>query len=58
MKDIIMHIMQVSKSTPRFLTDEEDLSEQPSSVKQNSRLLREKDFCPIIRISVVVVFQN
>ena len=41
----------VSKSTPRFITDDEDLKEQP----QYSRLLREEVFCPIIRNSV---FQN
>ncbi len=29
----------LSKSTPRFLTDEEELTEQPSSVRQCSRLL-------------------
>ena len=42
----------VSKSTPRFLTDDEDLTEQPSSVRQCSRLLREEVFGPKIRISV------
>ena len=42
----------VSKSTPRFLTNDEDSTEQPSSVRQYSRLLIEDVFCPIIRISV------
>ncbi len=29
----------LSNSTPRFLTDDEELTEQPSSVRQCSRLL-------------------
>jgi len=41
----------VSRSTPRFLTDDEDLTEQPSIVTQYSRLVSEEVFWPIIRIS-------
>ena len=48
----------VSKSTPRFLTDDEDLTEQPSSVRQYSRLLREEVFGPKIRISVFSEFSS
>ena len=43
----------VSKSTPRFLTDDKDLTEQPSIVRQYSRLVRAEDFGPIIGNSVL-----
>jgi len=42
----------VSKSTPRFLTNDKDLKELPSSVRHNFRLLSEDVFWPIIRMSV------
>ncbi len=35
-------------STPRFLTDDEELTEQPSSVRQCSMLLHAEVFGPII----------
>ncbi len=43
-------------STPRFLTDDEELTEQPSSVRQCSRLLHAEVLCLIINTSVF--FQN
>jgi len=43
------HLLQVS-CKPRFLTDDEDLTEQPSSVRQYSRLLSEEVFWPKIKI--------
>ncbi len=46
----------LSNSTPRFLTDDEELTEQPSSVRQCSRLLHEEVLGPIINTSVF--FQN
>ncbi len=42
-------------STPRFLTDDEEFTEQPSSVRQCSRLLLVGVLGPIINTSV---FQN
>ncbi len=42
----------LSKSTPRFLTDDEESTEQPSSVRQFSRLLIVWFFGPIINTSV------
>ncbi len=47
----------LSNSTPRFLTDDEDL-EQPSSVRQCSRLLHAKVFGPIINTSVFSEFSS
>ncbi len=47
----------LSKSTPRFLTDEEESTEQPSSVRQCSRLLLVGVLGPIINTSVFF-FQN
>ncbi len=41
-----------SNSKPRFLTDDEELTEQPSSVRQCSRLLHAEVFGPIINTSV------
>ncbi len=38
----------LSNSTPRFLTDDEELREQPSSVRQCSRLLLVWVLGPII----------
>ncbi len=46
----------LSNSTPRFLTDDEQLTEQPSSVIQCSRSLLTKVFGPIINICFF--FQN
>ncbi len=37
---------------PRFLTDDEELTEQPSSVRQCSRLLDAEVFGPIINTSL------
>ncbi len=45
----------LSNSTPRFLTDDEESREQPSSVRQCSRLLLVWFLGPIINTSV---FQN
>ncbi len=42
----------LSNSTPRFLTDDEELKEQPSSVRQCSGLLHAEVFGPIINTSV------
>ena len=44
-----------SKSTPRFLTDDEDLTEQPSCVRQYSRLLCEEVLCLIISRKLRVI---
>ncbi len=41
-------------STPRFLTDDEELTEQPSSVRQCSRLLHAEVFGPIINIFIFI----
>ncbi len=38
----------LSNSTPRFLTDDEELREQPSSVRQHSRLLLVGVLGPIV----------
>ncbi len=40
----------LSNSTPRFLTDEKVLTEQPSSVRSCSRLLHLGFFGPIINL--------
>ncbi len=40
----------LSNSTPRFLTDDEEFTEQPSSVRQWSRLLHEK--------VLIIIFNN
>ncbi len=42
----------LSNSTPRFLTDDEETTEQPSSVRQCSRLLIVGVLGPIIDTSV------
>ncbi len=42
----------LSNSTPRFLTDDEESTEQPSSVRQCSRLLLVGVLGPIINTSV------
>ncbi len=42
----------LSNTTPRFLTDDEDLTEQPSSVIQSFRLIHAEVFGPIIITSV------
>ncbi len=42
----------LSNSTPRFLTDDEELTEQPSSVRQCSRLLLVGGLGLIINTSV------
>ncbi len=42
----------LSNSTPRFLTDDEELTKQPSSVRQCSRLLLVGVLGPIINTSV------
>ncbi len=50
----------LSNSMSRFLTDDEELTEQPSSIRQCSKLLHEDVFGPIINNSVffVVVFSS
>ncbi len=45
----------LSNSTPRFLTDDEESREQPSSVRQCSRLLLVWFLGPIINTSVFSV---
>ncbi len=45
----------ISNSTPRFLTDDEESREQPSSVRQCSRLLIVWFLGPIINTSVFPV---
>ncbi len=42
----------LSNNTPRFLTDDKELTEQSSSVRQCSRLLHAEVFGPIINTSV------
>uniref|UniRef100_A0A673IF36 phosphatidylinositol-4,5-bisphosphate 3-kinase n=1 Tax=Sinocyclocheilus rhinocerous TaxID=307959 RepID=A0A673IF36_9TELE len=46
----------LSNSTPRFLTDDEELTEQPSSLRQCSRLLYAEVLCLIINTSVFSEF--
>ncbi len=46
----------LSNSTPRCLTDDDELTGQPSSVRQCSRLLHVEVLGPIINTSVF--FQN
>ncbi len=41
----------LSNSTPRFLTDDEEFTEQPSSVRQCSRLLH-------VGVLGLIIFQN
>ncbi len=48
----------LSNSTPRFLTDDEELTEQPSSIRQCSRLLHAEVFGPIINSSVFSEFSS
>ncbi len=45
-------------STPRFLTDDEEFTEQPSSVRQCSRLLLVGVLGPIINTSVFSEFNS
>ncbi len=45
-------------STPRFLTDDEEFTEQPSSVRQCSRLLLVGVLGPIINTSVFSEFSS
>ncbi len=45
-------------STPRFLTDDEEFTEQPSSVRQCSRLLLVGVLGPIINTSVFTEFSS
>ena len=47
-----------SSSTPRFLTDDEELTEQPSSLRQCSRLLQAEFLGPIINTSVFSEFSS
>ncbi len=48
----------LSNSMPRFLTDDEELTEQPSSIRQCSRLLHAKVLGPIINTSVFSEFSS
>ncbi len=48
----------LSNRTPRFLTDDEEFTEQPSSVRQCSRLLHEGVLGLIINTSVFVEFSS
>ncbi len=48
----------LSNSTPRFLTDDEESTEQPSSFRQCSRLLLFWFLGPIINTSVFSEFSN
>ncbi len=48
----------ISNSTPRFLTDDEESREQPSSVRQCSRLLPVWFLGPIINTSVFSEFSS
>ncbi len=48
----------LSNSTPRFLTDDEESREQPSSVRQCSRLLLVWFLGPIINTSVFSEFSS
>ncbi len=45
-------------ATPRFLTDDEEFTEQPSSVRQCSRLLLVGVLGPIINTSVFSEFSS
>ncbi len=48
----------LSNSTPRFLTDDDESREQPSSVRQCSRLLLVWFLGPIINTSVFSEFSS
>lgn len=48
----------LSNSTPRFLTDDEELTEQPSSLRQRSRLLHTELLGPIINTPVFSEFSS
>ncbi len=48
----------LSNSTPRFLTDDEELTEKPSSIRQCSRLLHAEVFGPMINTSVYSEFNS
>ncbi len=48
----------LSNSTPRFLTDDEEFTEQSSSVRQFSRLLHVGVLGPIINTSVFSEFSS
>ncbi len=49
---------RLSNSTPRFLTDDEETTEQPSSVRQGSRLLLVGFLGLIINTSVFSEFKS
>ncbi len=48
----------LSKTMPRLLTDDEEFTEQPSSIRQCSRLLHAEVFGPIINTSVFSEFSS
>jgi len=48
----------LSNSTPKFLTDNEELTEQPSSLRQRSRLLHAEFLGSIINTSVFSEFSS
>ena len=48
----------LSNSTPRFLTDDEELTEQPSRLRQRSRSLHAELLGPIINTSVFSEFSS
>jgi len=48
----------LSNSTPRFLTDDEELTEQPSSFRECSRLLHAEFLGPIVNTSVFSEFKG
>ncbi len=54
----VTHILTLLNSTLRFLTDDEEFTEQPSSVRQCSRLLLVGVLGPIINTSVFSEFSS
>ncbi len=46
----------LSKIMPRFLSDDEEFTEQPSRIRQETRLLHDKVFGPIVNSSVFTEF--
>ena len=48
----------LSNSTPRFLTDDEELTEQPLNLRQRSRSLHAELLGPIINTSVFSEFSS
>ncbi len=48
----------LSNSTPRFLTDDKEFTEQPSSVRECSKLLHVGVLGPIIKTSVFSEFSS